>query len=191
MSEPAKKAFGINIRFVGLWILGLFFFSVFLLMGFGFAGITVAVAFATGWLSFLKRTLPGITWNWDLVGMGILCSILILFIAHRSFSWLTQSIANAQGKSWRWHWRWTWCGLSSIIVFFLIGMSVGGTAHQIGWIASSPESLLVSKSGIGSYARDRGIMNNLELGFRFAVEDTAGDVAKVHRKMFERRISNS
>jgi hypothetical protein len=104
----------------------------------GRSGVLGAVMF--GWWRFLRRTLPGISWNWDIVGMSALCVLLILLLAHAFLRWITKSISSARGRSWQWPWRWTWCGLLAIGLFFLVGMGVGGVAHQAGWLSSQSGS---------------------------------------------------
>ena len=57
-------------------------------MFFGFIEFTVTLG--TGWWFFLKRTVPRIVWNWDLVGMSFVCVVLILMGAQ----WFLNSIAQ-------------------------------------------------------------------------------------------------
>ncbi|MEO5804612.1 MAG: hypothetical protein ABIR24_13885, partial [Verrucomicrobiota bacterium] len=99
-------------------------------------------ALTLGWFSFLQRTLPKLTWNWDIIGMALLSVVIILFLAQKFLNGLSKSIATKRGTNWTWPWKWTWSLLVAILLLFLVGMAVGGTVHQIGWIISSPESLL-------------------------------------------------
>ncbi len=137
------------------------------------------VTLCLGWIQFLRRTVPAISWNWDLAGMAILCSGIILLMTHWFLNWLARSIAAARGFAWRWPWRWTWSGLVLIFVSFLVGMAVGGILHQLGWIAASPESLYEMKSG----ASGVGDMRQLSYGALVAMEDSNGDVAKARSNL--------
>jgi hypothetical protein len=147
--------------------------------GFGFIEAPCYLVF--GWIGFLERTLPKISWNWDIAGMGLVCVALILFLAHRFLDWLTGNIANRRGKSWRWPWKWTWCGLSAVMIFFLVGMSVGGMVHQIGWIVSSPEPWFEIKGG--SY-KERYEMRMIGMTFRTTLAEAKGDPAALRSKIW-------
>ena len=135
------------LRRLGLTILILILVPFLFLLTLGPAGGAVLSTLTTGWISFLDRTLPAISWNWDLIGMAALCSVLIVLLGQWLLSRLVQSIATARGTTWRWRWRWTWGGLVIIAVSFLVGMAVGGIAHQVGWMVSSDEPLYERKSG--------------------------------------------
>jgi hypothetical protein len=119
-----------------------------------------------GWIGFLQRTLPRITLNWDLIGMGVVCVAGILVISHYFVRWLTMSIAASRGAAGHWPWRWTWCGMASLAVLFLVGMAVGGAVHQIGWISSSPEPLMERKAPNSAM-----YMRMIEVGMASALDD--------------------
>jgi len=111
-----------------------FAFLLFLAMG-GGVFLKLAITLLTGWFAFLSRTLPKMEWNLSIAGMALLCSLIALGLGHVFF----RSVAVAVDRTWRW--RWTVCGFAAIGVLFLVGMSAGGIAHQIGWMASSSEEL--------------------------------------------------
>jgi hypothetical protein len=134
-----------------------------------------------GWLKFLSRTIPRITWNWDLVGMALLCLAALLALAHGFLKWLIAQIGRSCGKAWFLAWRFTWCGTLSVGVLFLVGMAVGGIVHQAGWIASSPESLYERKGGIG-YASE---LRQLHLELVMAMNDRDSDLQKTRRDLEE------
>ena len=129
-------------------LFGFLAFVLFLLFAsFVAAPIRVIFVLASGWMSFLARTVPRIEWNWDLVLMAMLCVTLILLGGQWLLNWLWQATratrSNASPEHWRWNW--TWCGLAALAVFFLVGMAVGGIVHQVGWMASSPEPMMEAK----------------------------------------------
>src|SRR5205823_9871856 len=89
-------------------------------MFFGFIEVTVTLG--TGWWFFLKRTVPRIVWNWDLVGMSFVCVVLILMGAQWFLNSIAQGLQRARplkDSQWRWPWKFTWCGLATVAVFFL------------------------------------------------------------------------
>lgn len=163
--------------FLGIAIVVLIL-SVFL----SYRGFTIFTALATGWFSFLQRTVPRLTWNWDLIGLAILSAAIVLFIGHKLLSGLSKNIAAARGTQWRWPWKWTWSSLVALLLLFLVGMAVGGTAHQIGWITSSPEPLFEKRS---FKAVDINNMNQIQLAFRIAIEDESGDLGKVRASLWD------
>lgn len=134
---------------------------------------------AFGWIAFLGRTLPKISWNWDVIGMGLMCVALILFLAHRFLTWFVKNVAAAS-VSWRWPWKWTWCGLSAVMIFFLVGMATGGIAHQIGWIITSPDPWFEVKGNLN----DKMEMERTYMAFRTALEETNGDLAVLRRRIW-------
>ena len=134
-----------------------------------YRGFTIFTALATGWFSFLQRTVPRLTWNWDLIGLAILSAAIILFIGHKLLSGLSKNIAAARGTQWRWPWKWTWSSLVALLLLFLVGMAVGGTAHQIGWLISSPEPLFERQPFLFDYVNT---MKQIDLSLRSACRKT-------------------
>src|SRR5258708_1240973 len=135
---PFERSLGRLVKIALTTILVVFVF-MFMMTGAGSGQLEALLTLLLGWLQFLKRTVPQISWNWDIIGMALLCLGMILFLAHRFLNWITRSIASVRGSSFVWPWKWTWCGSLAVALFFLVGMAVGGTAHQIGWIVSSEE----------------------------------------------------
>lgn len=138
------------------------------------------VLLVIGWSRFLARTLPRISLNLDLVFMALLSAGGVLLLTHWLLKWLTGQIAAAGGQDWHWPWRWTWCGASAVAVAFLVGMSVGGIAHQIGWIVSSPEPWREVRGGAPPMWTDS---KQLRLAIDMATADANGDLAKSRRQL--------
>src|SRR5258705_699783 len=67
------------------WIVGILFLLIFLLPL--VASLPWLWALMTclplGWWHFLQRTLPQMSLNWSLIGMGLLCSAAILLLVNR------------------------------------------------------------------------------------------------------------
>jgi hypothetical protein len=164
---------------VALLVLGLVFLFMFMAAGIGSGQVDALVALVFGWMSFLKRTAPDVSWNWDLIGMAVFCSAVIIVLGHRFASWVTTSIAAKRGLDWRWPWKWTCCGLAMVGLSFLVGMSVGGAAHQIGWLAGSQESWFERKP---RFMYDRIQMRNLEMELQMILAET-NTVAAVRQQL--------
>lgn len=141
---------------------------IFIGAGIGFGQVAVIGALTFGWLAFLQRTLPQVTWNWDLMTMGALCMVTILFLGHRFASWLSTSLARQRGLDWRWPWRWTICSTIGVGLCFLVGMCVGGIAHQLGWLSSQTVSWYERK---GEYFLD---LHQLDAALQQAVLESDG-----------------
>ena len=135
----------------------------------------------TGWIKFLVRTTPNVTWNWDLVGMGVVSAGLVLVLTHWFLRWLVNSVALARGASWRWPWKWTWSAFVAIALLFLVGMATGGVVHQIGWIAASPEPWTERKYG----REDTGNMMQLQGALEQALNESDGDLEKARRELWK------
>lgn len=169
---------------IALLVVVLSFLFLFMAAGIGSGQVSALIALLFGWLQFLSRTVPQVAWNWDLVGMAAFCSVVIALLGHKFASWVTSHVASKRGTEWRWPWKWTWCGLAAIALMFLVGMSVGGAAHQIGWVFGSQEPWYEQKP---RYMEDLRRMRELDMEFRQVLLDT-NTVAGVRHTM---RIADS
>lgn len=171
-NQPVKTRLIFKLALVMILVMIAFLYLPVFFMA-GRAGVLGAVVF--GWWRFLSRTLPGISWNWDIVGMSALCVLLVLLLAHAFLRWITKAISFARGRSGQWPWRWTWCGLISIGLFFLVGMCVGGVAHQAGWLSSQTGSWYETKG------EDVFDLRQLDGALEQAALEVGGDIAEVRR----------
>lgn len=186
MSEPDAKTGSSRGRFLGcgcLAWLGITFVVIFLLsLGIGTGWIETLFTLLFGWVAFLNRTGERIHWNFDLIGMGLLCTVIGLVVAHWLFKGLVRAAGEARGKSWRWPVKWTCCGAGILGLVFLVGMAVGGIVHQIGWIHSNPEPLMEQKGRNWAVTSD---MRMLALAFRMASSDNeTNNLAAIRQDMW-------
>lgn len=165
------------IRTVVVTVLVLFAL-LFLLAGAGSGVIELIFTAAFGWVMFLKRTLPQISLNWSLIAMSAISIFGILGLTHWFLSWLTK----ARRTDFRWPFNWTVCVLVGVALIFLVGMSIGGIAHQAGWIAASDEPLFTSK---GRRFFDYNNMRQLDLAFRIIEGDTSEDLNEIRRELWK------
>lgn len=157
--------------------------------------ISVVAAVAFGWISFLLRSLPKWKWNWDLIGMGLICATIILFLSHQFLTALSRSVASKFQNAFRWPWKWTWSLFVATLLFFIVGMAVTGVVHQVGWMAASPESLLERK---GFYFVSMNEMKQIDLAIRIAsgerdgtIESTREEFWKTKDQLFAPRVDVS
>lgn len=91
-----------------------------------------------GWWYFLKRNVPQMTLNWNSILTGIICSALILIVAH----WLLGALFKQIQKPLKpdvpprcWRWRWTVCMYAGLWLFFAIAFGAAGVFQQTTWLA--------------------------------------------------------
>lgn len=170
-----------------LWVfVGIAAVVLFLPILLGSGTFSLLVTLALGWSSFLQRTVPRLTWNWDLIGMALVSISIILFLAHKFLNGLSKSIAAKRGTAWSWPWKWTWSSLVALMLLFLVGMAVGGTAHQNGWIAASPESFLERPADPWQIGVEMGILESLGI----SSGDTEGKMKEVRRDFWKAKDEN-
>jgi hypothetical protein len=151
MNPPEPKAgAGCGVRSLGCLLIavGLVFFFFLMMVGIGGGLLELGWTLLFGWTGFISRVAPKISWNLGAIITGIVFAVLLGVFAHRFLVWLTRGIAVARGGSFQWQRRWTFCGLLLLVFCFLVGMSIVGAAHQIGWILGSKESLFVDRFGM-------------------------------------------
>lgn len=137
-----------------------------------------------GWMSFLSRTVPRITWNADLIGMAVLCTAAILGGTHWFLTWLCfqrNVIPEDADEETPWRWRRTWCVVAALGLTFFIGSSMVGAVHQIGWLMSSHEPMIEPKSPLMNVSG----MTFLESAFNSALRNGKGDFYAVRRAVWQ------
>src|SRR5262245_44504666 len=109
VSDPPRSSAPrpLEVRILGCACLGLILLVI---TPFVLRSWDVIAVLASGWWSFLRRTGPQISWNWDLVLMALLCVALILTGGQWFLNWLWQAARPARPSvaTERWRWKWTW-----------------------------------------------------------------------------------
>ena len=108
-----------------------------------------------GWIGFLKRVVPHLKVNWSGLGMGMVCSVLIVAGIHYMMSWLYGFHSSGAAKNWSNLWRPSWsCAFyGALWLLFLAAMGITGVAHQVGWLMTSKVPLRVVREFRGDYIR--------------------------------------
>lgn len=140
----------ISVLKITLWVfLGIIFLGLFLPMLLASGALVGGLLF--GWLSFLRRVWPGVTANWNGIGMVILCSVLIVGALHSFGGWLFASVAARVNScaGVRWRWSWTLALYAGVWLLFAAIMGAVGAAHQIGWLLRSDEPFYKPRRYLG------------------------------------------
>src|SRR5262249_24078829 len=116
--------------------------------------LEISFLLVAGWVSFLSRTLPRISFNGELLLTALFCVVGVLLLAHWFLNWLTVRLGSSRGQAWTWAWRWTWCGGSTLGVACVVGMSLGGITHQAGWMFSMHEPWFELNTGRSPFWND-------------------------------------
>jgi hypothetical protein len=88
-----------------------------------------------GWISFLKRNLSQLTWNWTLIATAIFCSVILVVLGHLLFrSTAAQTTAGVRRAGWSW--RWSLASYGLIWVLFAITFGATGVFRQVRWLGA-------------------------------------------------------
>jgi prepilin-type processing-associated H-X9-DG protein len=99
-----------------------------------------------GWIPFLGRIVPRVTFHWPTVAVG--CAAFGLFIGGIHWlgrSWQKHQIPESGAMAPVWKFRWSLMTVSAIILLFTAGLGVIGSVHQLVWLIGSKEPLVVQK----------------------------------------------
>ncbi|MFO0936173.1 MAG: DUF1559 domain-containing protein [Gemmataceae bacterium] len=95
-----------------------------------FLGIEGVLAVCFGWIPFLIRVIPQWTTDGPTLVVGVVAFVLFAGLVHR--------LGRASP---RWTVRMTVGIVAGLFILFAAGIAVVGMAHQIAWMASSPEPM--------------------------------------------------
>jgi hypothetical protein len=156
MNAEHRKAGGCRPWFVRAVVWG--FVLLFVAIAFPQTGVWMIFELLIGWIGFLKRILPQISANWDLIGMALVCLAGFFAGSHWFLKWMWTALAERRREledigskptatTTPWKPRWTLAINGLVWMSFLIGMSSIGIVHQAGWMAASEEPVMVVKRG--------------------------------------------
>jgi hypothetical protein len=91
----------------------------------------LAFTLAFGWIGFLRRVLPELSWNPAAIGMFALCSAVSLAGIQSFGRWLRGDAG--------WRWKWTLGLDAGLWLHFLTVMGFTGVVHQAGWLVASKD----------------------------------------------------
>lgn len=120
----------------------------------GLAGIVIAIcaggevialsvlALLTGWCAFLVDAVSTVQWNVSGIATAIAALVVFAIGLHRLAGWFyLENGCGGNGDPTTWKFRWTTSLAALIVLMFCAGIAIVGIAHQVVWIATSPESM--------------------------------------------------
>ena len=144
------------MNLVGWKSAGCLFVVIFLLAFIGlvfFVEIPFLVAF--GWIFFLIRTVPNIQPDWSAIGLAAIALALLVAGIHRVGSrWMLNGLTpgeaslspNATKSKPGWQMRWTANLVAALFLAFTAGISVVGMVHQLVWMTTGTEQMIINNS---------------------------------------------
>jgi len=141
-ARAGRVAIGIAICLVALACLGLAVpLQAFLLLAFG-------------WVHFLWRVVPDVKTDTAGAATGVIALALLVVGLHGFLRWLHAGIGALRSEPVGmdtlsesvavWRLRWTTSLVIIVLMIFVAGISMVGIAHQLAWLANSPEPLVGS-----------------------------------------------
>ncbi len=112
-----------------------------------FVPMTVLEALFCGWIEFPQKVIPKIQIRIDGLLMFAACLATAIACTHFLLSGWVSGIAESRNEptNIRWRLRSSVSIVLLCVVLFVIGISVTGVTHQIGWLLTSPQSIYVSE----------------------------------------------
>lgn len=176
--EPARgraaRIVSSVVRILALLMIVLFvFFFIQAVLGtlpFQFVGLLLF-----GWVGFLGRALPQITFNWEIAFDAAVAMGLAVFGLHRILCWWAKQQGDETAK-----WRLGWTLKITVMVLLLFATSIAavGMVHQIAWLCREPN--LIVMGGVGRQTR--------ELSYAKQLGTAAKLYAMDHQDRFPQRL---
>jgi hypothetical protein len=94
----------------------------------------VLLALALGWVAFLFRVLPEVTFNGSAIAQTVAVGGVLGVGAHASARWLWRQVRPEDASPWRA--RWTASLLALLVLLFCATMATVGVGHHVGWLAA-------------------------------------------------------
>lgn len=150
------------LRILGV-LLMIFLFLIIVGSGLGFL-IQVPFMLLFGWIGFLGKAFPYITFNPLMVFEGIGTILVLILGVHFFLSWFyknyrtsTQKLLSIQKNipsTHLWQIRWTLTSVCIFILMFLTSIAMTGSIHQVAWLAHEQWSKMDYRFGMTLTTRD-------------------------------------
>lgn len=129
------------MKVVGWVFITLFVMSVFICMGREWL-IQVPLTLALGWVAFLLRVVPEVTWRWGAIAETVGVVAVLGVGSHLFLRRLWRQLRPEDASPWPV--RWSASLVALIVLLFCATMATVGIGHHVGWLASSREPLAQS-----------------------------------------------
>jgi len=171
-----------------IWsVLGLFALLAILLVLIGYIPIPVQFAglLLFGWIAYLARVLPEITFNREIAIDGALALALALFGLHRILFWWTKQRGSESPK---WHFGWT--VKITVMALLLFGTSLAsiGMIHQTAWLCHEPK--LIEIGGMSKETMELSNIRQVDIACRIFADDHGGQLPKCLEDLFPEYLSS-
>lgn len=174
-----------------VWLSGILlgFFFLVVLLPFALSPTPLAGGFLRylpfGWWHFLQRNLSQMTFNWSLIGTGLVCSAGVIVLGN----WLVRAVFSQVQKSLHpdqpfrcWRWRWTICFYAAVWLLFTIALGAAGILRHTTWLRDYHEPWYQER--LNPYAEFRSVGGAVE---QLALEN--GQDLEATRKAFRSQSS--
>lgn len=171
--EPLKgrRKFGFYIAQI-LRALFIVFVLLFVLTAGGLFLVEIPFRLLAGWIIFIAKKYPEITWSWNAVIPGLAALIMLSLGLHAFMKWLCANWGKAADDGAAkdpapvspdkvWKQKWTLAMLALFMLMFSASIGFIGVVHQVGWLVNSEEPVIVSQGGWAKRAYDSDAKSNL------------------------------
>lgn len=117
-----------------LWLLGTAVVLIFVITLGPPMPFQVLFTLALGWMAFLFRVLPEVTFNWSAIAQTVAVGAVLGVGAHASARWLWRQVRPEDASPWPA--RWTASLLALLVLLFGATMATVGVGHHVGWLAA-------------------------------------------------------
>jgi hypothetical protein len=132
-----------TMKVVGWVLCALFVMSFFICMGREWL-IQVPLTLALGWVAFLLRVVPEMTWRWGAIAETVAVGAVLGVGTHLFLRRLWRQLRPEEAEARPWPVRWSASLVALIVLLFCATMATVGIGHHVGWLASSREPLAQS-----------------------------------------------
>jgi len=137
-----------------------------------------------GWIAYLARVLPEITFNPEIAFDGVVALVLALFGLHRILCWWLRQSGDKSGK-----WRFSWTLKVTVMLLLLFATSIAsvGMIHQIGWLCH--EQKLTEMAGMSKEVIELSNIKQVAIAIRSFADDHEGQFPRELVDLFPRYLS--
>lgn len=167
-------------------IVGLLLLFVLLLILIGYIPIPVQFAglLLFGWVAYLGRVLPEITFNREIALDGAVALALALFGFHRILDWWTKQSGNESPK-----WRFGWTVKITVMALLLFATSLAsiGMIHQSAWLFHEPK--LIEIGGMSKEVMELSNIREVDIACRYFADDHGCQFPKCLEDLFPKYLT--
>ena len=154
------------IKWMGGAVLGLFLLPI-------VAGNPPLPSLLFGWWAFLRRNLPQMTWNWNLIATGIVCSAGVIVVGNWLLASLFKQIQRTrhpERTARPWRWRWTMGLYVAVWLLFAIAMGATGVFRHTTWLLADDQPWFEERTHVYRELKDAATDLQMLLGDNPGIE---------------------